>query len=163
MVERLRTAELIDLGREEFRRLQMRRTIEDEQLVEGSLGCSLCARAVVADDVVDQRFSEDLEVPRACRSSVRRDGRRAPGTPANTSICRARIGFSRVWHLIPGRNLIGAGRQLGVWRYDAELLLTREDLFSQHVPTAVEGAPVLLDPFLGHLMGRVSGARVRST
>ena len=61
-------------------------------------------------------------------------------------------------HVIPGRDLVVASGQLRVGGHDTQLLLPRHDLFAQRIPAAVEFAPVLIRPLLGHVVRRVGGA-----
>jgi hypothetical protein len=49
-------------------------------------------------------------------------------------------------------------RKAGVLRDDAELLLAREGAFPHGLVAQVEAALVLVDPLLGHVMGRVARA-----
>ena len=55
-------AELVDVRRHHLGRLELRGAVEDEQLVERAVDRALGARAVVADDVVDERVVEHVEV-----------------------------------------------------------------------------------------------------
>ena len=62
-----------------------------------------------------------------------------------------------VGDLVPGRDLLGPGGQLGLGRDHAELLLAGERLLAQPVPALVEGALVLRRPLRRHVvrgMGR---------
>ena len=71
--------------------------------------------------------------------------------------CEHRLQIIR--HLVPGGNLLVALDELGIFRNDAQLLLSRKGFFTQFVPTLVELTFVLVRPVLGYMMGRVSCAR----
>ena len=60
---------------------------------------------------------------------------------------------------VPVLDVLRLGREHGVLRNDAERLLPRKRLFAQLVPALIELAPVLLDPFLRHVMRRMGRAR----
>ena len=62
-------------------------------------------------------------------------------------------------HVVPGRNLLVARRQLGVGGDDAQLLLLREGDLALLVPAVGELALVLVDPLLRHVVRGVGGAR----
>ena len=115
------------------------------------------AGAVVAPDPQDQRVVELAEVV---------DG---VDDPTDVVIRVLRVagvhlhlaGVERlevVGHVVPGRERLVAGRQLGVGGYDAELLLAGEGLLAQPVPALVERALVLVGPLLGHVVRGVAAA-----
>ena len=58
--------------------------------------------------------------------------------------------------VLDGLGLVGQLRALG---HHAQRDLPRQRFFAQLVPAAVEAALVLGDPFLGHMMRRMGGAR----
>jgi len=60
-----------------------------------------------------------------------------------------------VCETIPGRDFVGARRQLGVCRDDTELLLVCQGFFSDFVPSLIELALKLVDPFLRCMVRRV--------
>ena len=76
-----RPAELVDPRHQEFRRLERGGAVEVDHLVVGAVERALGRRAVVADDVVDQRVVEQVRASPACRAGGRRGGRRTPGIP----------------------------------------------------------------------------------
>ena len=80
VVVRLGRPELVDLRRHELGRLERGGAVEADHLVERAVDCALGRRAVVADDVVDERVVEDVEVAPARRSAGRRGSRCARGT-----------------------------------------------------------------------------------
>jgi hypothetical protein len=70
----------------------------------------------------------------------------------------AEDGFQRRRHLVPGRDLLRARRELAIRGDDAEPLLPGEDLLAELVPTLVELALVLVSPLLRYMVGRMGGA-----
>ena len=81
VVVRLRRAEVVDALGHELDRLEPERAVQDDQLVEAAVRRALGRGAVVADDHVDQRVVEDLEVFERVDQRVRRGGRCARGSP----------------------------------------------------------------------------------
>ena len=61
-------------------------------------------------------------------------------------------------HVVPRRDLLGPGGELGVGRDHAERLLPLEDLRPQRIPPGVEAAPVAVDPVVRCLVRRVGRA-----
>ncbi len=58
------------------------------------------------------------------------------------------------WHVVVGRDFLGSLGELRLRWNHTELLLAREGLGPQLVPTGVELAFVLIRPWLRHVMGR---------
>ena len=58
----VRPAEVVDLAHEEFGRLERAHAVEHRHLVEAAVRRAFGGGAVVAEDVVDQRVVEDLQV-----------------------------------------------------------------------------------------------------
>ena len=73
-------AEVVDLATSGTRASRVPHAVERRHLVEAAVERALGRGAVVADDVVDQRVVEDLQVLRARRPAGRRGGRCAPGS-----------------------------------------------------------------------------------
>ena len=123
-----------------------------KQLVEPAVQRPLGARAVVADDVVDQRVVEELEVV----ERVDEPADVVVGVLEEAGVdlhLAGEHGLQLVRHVVPGGDLLGARRQLGVRRDDAELLLAREGLLAERVPAVVEPALVLVRPSCGTWCG----------
>ena len=150
--------ELVDLRRHELGGLEERRAVEDERLVERAVDAAFGRRAVVADDVVDERVVEDAEVvdrvdePPDVVVGVREE-RRVHLHLAGED------GLELVGHVVPRRDLRGPRRELRVGGDHAERLLAGEDLLPERVPARVEATAVAVDPVLGHVVGRVRRAR----
>ena len=119
--------------------------VEDDELVEAAVRRALGRGAVVADDHVDQRVVEDLEVGE--RVDQPADVVVGVLQEAGVDLHLAREDrLQVVRRLVPGRDLGRPRGQLGVLRDDAELLLARERLLAQRVPALVELALVLVRP-----------------
>ena len=132
--------------------------VEVGHLVEGALQRAFGRRAVVADDQVDQRVVEDVHVleridqPADVMVGVLHER----GVDLHLALeHRLELGI----HVIPGRDLLVARRQLGVGGDDAQFLLSLEGDLALLVPAVGELALVLLDPLLRHVVRRVRGAR----
>ena len=118
----------------------------------------LCNSRVVADDVIHERVVEQPEVLQ------RTD--HAPGVVVGEfEVCRVDLHLPRegraqaLLDRVPCRDVLGAIRELGVGRNDAELLLARERLLAQPIPALSVRALVLGDPRLRHVMRCVRRAR----
>ena len=153
----VRAAEEVDLRREELGGLESAHPVEDGDLVEAAVRRALSRRAVVADDQVDQRVVEDLQIlervdePAEMVVDVLEEGR----------IDLHLAGEDRphvLRRLVPRRDLVRPRGQHGVGGDDAQLLLACERLLTQLVPALIELALVLLDPVLRHVVRRVAGA-----
>ena len=158
---RSRRPELVHLADHELGRLEGGHAVEVGHLVEGAVHGAFGRRAVVADDVVDDRVVEDAEVVEASISrptwwSV------CSRKPAYTSICRASTGLSSSGMSSHAGDLVVPRRQLGVGGDDAELLLPGEGALALDVPAVVELAGVLVGPLLWDVVRCVRGTRVRS-
>ena len=153
-----RRAELIDARRHELGGLQGGGSVEHHQLVERPLVGALGARAIVTDDVVDERVLEHAEI-------IERIDHAADvvvGVLEETRVdlhLASQDGLEVVGHLVPGGDLVVPGRQLRLRRHDAELLLACQDLLAQRVPALVEPALVLVGPLARHVVWCVRRTR----
>ena len=77
----VRPAEDIDLRRQELGGLERAQAVEDGHLVEAAVRRAFGRRAVVADDQVDQRVVEDLQILERVDRAGRDGGRCVRGTP----------------------------------------------------------------------------------
>src|SRR5262249_31055928 len=117
----------------------------------------LGARPVVSDDVVDERVLEDAELlERVDKSTdvvvgVLEEARVDLHLPCEH-------GLQLVGHVLPGRYLLMPGRELGLRRDYAELLLPLEDPLPQHIPAVVEPTSVPLGPLGRDVVWRVRRA-----
>ena len=143
---------------QELRGLQCGRAIEIDHLVVCALQRSLCGCPVVADDVVDQRVIEQIELfkrihqpPNMVIGILQEPGVNLHLPDEHRLECG--------WHLIPRRDFFVPLRELTILRNDAQLFLPGEGLFAQLVPTLVELAFVLVRPFLRNVVRSVSRAR----
>ena len=123
-----------------------------EQAVHGAFG----ARAVVADDVEDERVVELAHVF---------DGLDEPADLVVGVFAEAGEDFHLAGEepllvgsqLVPVLDGLGLGGELGAGGNDAELDLPRQRLLANLVPALVELALVLGDPFLRHMVRRMGG------
>ena len=116
------------------------------------------ARAVVAFNVYDKRVVELAQVVDRLDHSP--DLVIGICDIGGEHLCLAREQLLAVGiQAIPLRQVIRPGRQLRVCRNDPEPFLVGENLLAQLVPTHVELALELIDPFLGRMMRRVGAAR----
>ncbi len=153
----LRRAELVDPLGHELGRLQRAGAVERDQLVEAAVHAALGARAVVADDVVDERVLEHAEVVE--RVDQPPDVVVGVLQEAGVDLHLARQhGLEVIRDLVPGGDLLGPGGQLRVGRDHAELLLAGERLLAQPVPALVERALVLRRPLRRDVVRRVRRA-----
>ena len=156
-----RRAEFVDvlahvLGRHQcydFRR----GAVERDHLVEAALGRALGAGPVVADDVVDQRIVQDLQVLQRVdqAANVIIGVLQEPGVHLHLP---GQDGSLLDRHILPGGDLRRALRQLGLGWDDAQCLLARERLGPKGIPALVELALVLVRPLLRHVVRRVRRA-----
>ena len=115
MVVRARRPELVHLAAHELGGLQGGHAVEVGQLVERTVQRAFGGGAVVADDVVDDRVVEDLEVledvddPADVVVGVLQE----PGEHLHLA---GQHRLELVGHVVPGRDLGVAGGQLGVRR-----------------------------------------------
>ncbi len=158
VIERLGCSEVVDPRRHELGRLHVGHTVEREQLVERAGRCALRRRAVVADDVVDQRVLEHAQVvdgvdqPTEVMVGVIEE----PGIDLHLS-CQHRPEI--VGHVVPCGDLGGPRGQLCVTGDDPEFLLLCERSLPLGVPAVVESALVFGRPLLGDVMRRVCRPR----
>ena len=134
-------AELGRLGAQEVRRLQHAQAVEVDRLVEAALGGALGRGAVVADDVVDQRVIQQVQVVQG----LHQPADLGVGVGQEPGVDLHLAGQHRlevVGHLVPVRDLRVERGQLGVGRDHAELLLPFEDLLAQRIPAGIEAARV---------------------
>ena len=154
VVVRIGRAEVVDARDHELGRLEPDRSVQDDELVETAGWRPFCGGAVVADDVVDERVLEDLEV---CEG-VHEPSYVVVGVLEEAGIHLHLAGEHRlqvVRHVVPGGDLLRPLGQLRVRRDDAELLLPRERPLTQRVPTVVERPFVLVGPLRTHVVRRV--------
>ena len=113
--------------------------------------------AVVADDQVDQRVVEDLQVGERVDqpADVVVGVFQEPGVDLHLP---GQHRFQGVVHVVPGRDLRRPGGELGVSRDHAELSLPPYRLLTQRIPAGVEPAGVAIGPLLRHVVGCVGGA-----
>ncbi len=122
--------------------LEPRRSVQHDQLVEAAVEGALGARAVVADDVVDDRVVEDAEVV----DGVDETADVVVGVLEEAGVDLHLAGEHRLQlgrHVVPGRDLVVPGRELSVGRDHAKCLLSSERLLTERVPPLVELALVL--------------------
>ena len=121
----VRGAEVVDLGQQELGRLDARHAVERGHLVEAAVHRALGRRAVVADDVVDQRVVEDAEVVEGVDDPADVVVGLLEETGVDLHLARQHR-LELVGHVVPGRDLFVARGQLGVGGDHAQLLLPRE-------------------------------------
>ncbi len=158
VVVRGRRPEIVDVRRHELGGLECSCAIEHHQLVERPLHRSFRARAVVADDVVDERVIEDAEV----LERIDQPPEVVVGVLEKACVdlhLASKDRLEVVGNLVPGGNLLVPRRQLCLGRHDAELLLAGEDLLAQLVPALIEPALVLVGPLLRNVVWRVGSPR----
>ena len=141
----VRAAEVVQPLDHELGRLQLGGAVEVDHLVVGAVDRALGRGAVVADDVVDERVVEDAQLLDARRAAGRRGGRCTRGSPRRPP-SGGEYRLELLGHVVPGRDLLVALRQLGVRRDHAQFLLSGEGLLAQRVPALVERALVLVGP-----------------
>ena len=153
-----RRSEVVDLVAQEVGRLDAGHAVQRRHLVEAALEGALRRRAVVADDEIDQRVVEEIELLER--------GDDAPDVviglleEAGVDLHLAREDRLQLRrHVVPRRDLLGPRRQHGFLRNHAQLLLPREDLLALLVPSCVELPLVLVRPLLRHVVRRMRGAR----
>ena len=153
----LRSAELVDARVQELRRLDGRGAVEVDHLVEGAVQRAFGRRAVVSDDVVDERIVDEVQFLQAVHQAadVMVGVFQEPGIDLHLA---TQDGLQIFRHGLPGRNLLVADGQLAILRDDTEFLLPRKGRLAQLVPAVVELALVLVRPFLRDVVRRVSGA-----
>ena len=127
------------------------------QLVERTGDGSLHARAVVAPDPDDQGV---IELPELL-DRIDHPPDVVVGVLGIPGVDLHLAGIERlqpVGHVVPCRECLVAGGQLGVGGDDAELLLTSEGLVTEPVPSLVEHALVPVGPLLFHVMRSMTAA-----
>jgi len=126
------------------------------------LGLPSALAPLSADDVIDERVVEDLEVlervdePTDVVVGVLHE----PGVDLHLP---REKGLHVVGHVVPRGDLFVARGQLGVGRNDAERLLPRERLLAHRVPALVELALVLVGPLGRDVVRSVPCRPARST
>ena len=124
------------------------------ELVEAAVRRTFGRGAVVADDVVDERVVEDLEVVEGVDQPA--DVVVGVLEEAGVHLHLARQHrLQLVRHVVPGGDLGRPLGQLRVLGHDAELLLAGERPLAERVPPLVELALVLVRPLRRHVMRRV--------
>ena len=140
MVVGVRRAEVVDLRDHELRRLETEGAVQDHELVEAPVRRALGRGAVVADDVVDERVLEDLELAQRVEQT-------ADVVVGVLEEARVDLHLARehrlqvVRHVVPRGDLLRALGELRLGRDHAELLLSRDRPLAQRVPAVVELAP----------------------
>ena len=158
VVVRLGRAEIVDLAQQEFRRLDARHAVQRRHLIEAAVERAFGRRTVVADDEVDERVVEDLEIFERVDQPADMVVGLFQEAGVDLHLPREhRLQFG--WHVIPGGNFLVACGQHGILRNDTELLLPRNGFLAQLVPAAIELTLVLVRPFLGDMVRRVRRAR----
>ncbi len=129
-----------------------------DHLVVGAIERSLCGRAVIAVDVVDQRVVEQIELFQRIHQPANMviGVLEEPGVDLHLP---DEHGLERGRHIVPCRDLFVPLRELTILRNDAQFFLAGEDLFAQLVPALIELAFVLVGPFLGDVVRGVGRAR----
>jgi hypothetical protein len=129
-----------------------------DHLVEGALQGALGRRAVVADDVVDERVVEDADLFECADEAA--DVVVHVLEEAGVVFHLARQDRPHLLRrVLPCWNLVVALRRLCVGRDDAELFLPGERQFALPVPAVVELAFVLVGPRLRHMVRSVGRTR----
>ena len=152
-----RPAEFVDPRRQVLGRLEGLQAVEVAHLVEAPVDPTLGRGAVVADDVVNERVVEDVQLLQQVHDAANV----VVGEFHEAGIhlhLPAQHGLERFGHRVPGRHLLGARGELAVGRDDPELLLPGEGLLAQLVPALVELALVFVGPLFRNVVGRVGGA-----
>ena len=136
-----RRAEVVDPRGHELHGLEAARAVEDDELVEAAVRRPFRGGAVVADDHVDERVVEDLQL-------LERVDQPPDVVVGVLHEARVDLHLARehrlqiVRRVVPGGDLRGSRGQLRVLRDDAELLLAGQRLLAQRVPALVELALV---------------------
>ena len=157
MIVGLRPAEFIHPLGQVLGRLHGLQAVEVAHLVVATVDRTLGGGAVIADDVVDERVVEEVQllqhlndapdvvvgVFHVTRIDLHLSGQHGP------ECFRRRV---------PSRDFFIAGGELAVGWNDAELFLSGKGFLAQLVVALVELALVFISPFLGHVMRRVGGA-----
>ena len=141
----LRPAELVEPRHQEFGRLDGGRPVEVDHLVERAVERALGRRAVVADDVIDQRVVEQVEL----FQSVQQASDVVVGVLQESRVdfhLAAQHRLESFRHLVPRRDLLVARGKLAILRDDAQLLLARKGLFAQLVPALRRTCPCTCPP-----------------
>ena len=152
-----RGAEVVDPAGHELDGLERAGTVEGDGLVEGAVDGALGGGSVVADDDVDQRVVEDAQLV----EGVDQPADVVVGVLEEAGVDLHLPGQHRlevVGHVVPGRDLVRSGGQLGVGRDDTGLALPLDGLLAQRVPAGVEPAGVAISELLRHVVRRVRGA-----
>ena len=146
-----------NLLKHQLRRLQAGHSVQRRHLVEAPLHRSLGRRAVVADDVVDERVVEDVEIAEGVEDAADVVVGLLEEAGVDLHLARQdRLELGR--HVVPGGDLLRPRGQLRVLGDHAQLLLPREGLLAQLVPALIELALVLGRPGRRDVVGRVRRA-----
>ncbi len=125
--------------------------VEHRHFVEAALRRAFGGRAVVAEDVIDQRVVEDAEI--LDRIEQPADVMIGVLEKACVDLHLARENWLELrGHVVVGGDFLGSFGELRIAGYHAELLLACEGLFPHLVPTGVELALVFVCPLLRHVM-----------
>ncbi len=132
-------------------------SVERHHFVVGAFRAALGARAVVADDVEEQRVLQRADLLEL-RHEPADLGVGVLGEPGEGfHLALEELLLLRA-HVVPRGNLLRTRRELGVSRNHAQLFLPREGFLAKLVPAAAELALVLCDPFLRHVVRGVRRA-----
>ena len=136
----VRGAEVIDLGQQELGRLDVGHTVQRGHLVEATLRRALGRRAVVAEDVVDQRVVESPQVVDRINEATHF----MVGLLEEAGVDLHLAGQHRLQlrrHVIPAGNLFMARGQFRVLGHHAQLLLLGKDLLALRHPSRRRTCP----------------------
>ena len=153
----VRRAEVVDPGDHELGRLEPERAVQDDELVEAAVRRAFGRGAVVADDVVDERVLEDLEL--AQRVDQPADVVVGVLEEAGVDLHLAREhGLQVVGHVVPGGDLLGRSVS------SASAGITPSSFWRANVRSRSASQPssncalVLVRPLRPHVMRSVRGA-----
>ena len=151
-------AELVHLGHHEPGGLQRGHPVEVRHLVEGAVNGAFGGRAVIANDVVDDRVVEGADLldgiddPADVMVGVLQE----PGVYLHFPLEHRLELFG---HVLPRRDLGMSNGELGIGGDDPHLLLAGKRALPQSVPAVREPAGVPVGPLLGDMVRRVGRTR----
>ena len=140
-----RPAELVEPRHQEFGRLDGGSPVEVDHLVERAVERAFGRRAVVAEDVIDQRVVEQVELFQI----VQQASDMVVGVLQESRVdfhLAAQHRLESFRHVVPGRDLFMALGELAIFRDDAQLLLPRKGLFAELVPARRRTGPCTCPP-----------------
>ena len=130
--------------------------VKKRHLVKQAVHASFGTRAVVADDVENQRvvhlagLLDGLDQPADLRVRILAEAGEDLHLTAKQFLLVSR-------ELVPILDRVRLGCELRPRRHDAQLDLPGQGLFAEFVPPSIELALVLRDPFLRDMMRRMGG------